>query len=997
MSVADQNFVAATGLADPTLAFGLTSVSAWSAGMPFLDLVKTMKPLTGYTKLAGGGLTNEAMVSGGWLDADGWPTSIPDGMSSVRTIWDWSSSKTDSALAATRADVYVLNYEGEGTLKLTGDVTILSSEPGRIVFQNRAGGTMTMDIVTTDPNGTGDYIRDVSIVKEKYETLHEMGEIFNPEWLALVQDARQLRFMDWMDTNGSDVVNWADRPQVDDASWTGGGGVPIEVMVQLANQTGTEPWFNIPVGASDDFIRQFATYVRDHLNPNLQIHVEFANEAWNSALPTYHALAKMSKADWGVSAPMDYFAKRATETALIWDEVFGAQADERVDNVLATQTMNDAIAARAMRAPQWLLYEPTSYVAPGTVFDSLAVTTYFGGSNMKNEALRTELLAAIADPTLDANAWFKARLLDPTVQGSIPQIIAAWEANKVTADMYGLNLIAYEGGQHLLHSFNVKGISEADMNTLVDFMSQFIRSGEMAELYLDLWNAWSEISDGPFMQYGDVSTPSKFGAWGIFSSLGDTNPRAALLADLNANADNWFSEGGGSEYQQGVIKVAGDTGEKINGTDLDDYLIGGAGDDTIKAGKGHDAIAGEEGRDTLILSGQAEDYALNAEGQGQRLSGAGTWHYLRDIEVFRFDDGVELTNAQMLSLSEVTARRLTGTSGNDLMLGASGDDTFVGTLGGDTIIGGFGTDVLDLVGKARNYTLVAEGKGYRLTGEGMSHYLQGVENFTFADGKTYSLDDMVKRNIDLGPLVAAVKGAYLDASDVQEVVINSTAGVTVRGVEFDSALARQLPIDPNSTLAEYTVAQNNATAVFGTSKVGQTYWSMQENVKSATSTAPLTASALETALKLGTVLTGVHELTLTAGDDRFYGAAGAGRTDYVDGGAGADQLYGRRGNDTLLGGGGDDYINGGKGDDEMTGGTGRDSFYIAKGDGHDHITDFTTSDVVDLVGLGLSSRAELTSMAHEDAAGNLVIGDARNSITFDGLHLSDLAWMNITI
>ena len=145
------------------------------------------------------------------------------------------------------------------------------------------------------------------------------------------------------------------------------------------------------------------------------------------------------------------------------------------------------------------------------------------------------------------------------------------------------------------------------------------------------------------------------------------------------------------------------------------------------------------------------------------------------------------------------------------------------------------------------------------------------------------------------------------------------------------------------------------------------------------------------------MLTGVHELTLTAGDDRFYGAAGAGRTDYVDGGAGADQLYGRRGNDTLLGGGGDDYINGGKGDDEMTGGTGRDSFYIAKGDGHDHITDFTTSDVVDLVGLGLSSRAELTSMAHEDASGNLVIGDARNSITFDGLHLSDLAWMNITI
>ena len=242
------------------------------------------------------------------------------------------------------------------------------------------------------------------------------GQIFNPDWLAVVQDARELRFMDWMAVNGVTPANWDDRPQVGDVTWS--GGVPVEVMVDLANQTGTEPWFTMPAGADEAYIRNFATYVRDHLEPGLQVHVEYSNEMWNWAFGQTKWLGAQAKADWGSSdgaAWLDYAAMLATKSALIWDDVFGADADARLDHVLGTQTANAWIADRLLTAPLWQTTDPEGYVAPASVFDSLAVTTYFGGSTMGRADRGPSLLAVLKTPGVDATAWLAARLMDPVM------------------------------------------------------------------------------------------------------------------------------------------------------------------------------------------------------------------------------------------------------------------------------------------------------------------------------------------------------------------------------------------------------------------------------------------------------------------------------------------------------------------------------------------------------------------------------------------------------
>ena len=640
---------AGVGLTDPTLAFGLSGINDWSTEMPFLDLMKDSRPWIGHGDGVWSAMDYQTLQADGYLDANGWVKEIPPGVTSVGTVWAWGSSDSGPA-AASRAGTYVLNYQGKGTLQLWGDVKVLSSEPGHIVFENVHGEAMFFNITSTDPNGTGDYIRDISVVNQKYEALYQAGEIFNPDWLSVVNDARELRFMNWMNANSNiGMVDWSDRSHVSDVTWQSNGGAPVEVMVALANQTGADPWFNMPVGATADYIRQFATYVKDHLNPGLVAHVEYANEAWNGALPAYQQMVQGAEAAWGVNAPLDYYAMKVTQMGEIWDQVFGTQEASRVDVVMGTQTANAGIAGEEMTAPVWQAHDPSGYVSPSSVVNSLAVTTYFGYGVVADADLRTQLLNVIStESPADAMIWLATKLQDPSYDSSIPQVEAQWAANKALADKYGLNLVAYEGGQHVQQAFAISGISDADMATLTNFLTAFVRSPQMADLYNQLWSAWAQIGNGPFMQFGDVEAPSKWGSWGLLSAIGDSNPRAAALFAHNAANSSWFGNGGGTQYQQGVIQIADNAGDTLTGTLKDDYLIGGSGNDTFIPGTGHDGINGGAGIDTVVLSGNASDYTLVHEGDGYRLTGPNTSDYILNVEDFKFDNNVTLSLDQML-------------------------------------------------------------------------------------------------------------------------------------------------------------------------------------------------------------------------------------------------------------------------------------------------------------------------------------------------------------
>ena len=128
----------------------------------------------------------------------------------------------------------------------------------------------------------------------------------------------------------------------------------------------------------------------------------------------------------------------------------------------------------------------------------------------------------------------------------------------------------------------------------------------------------------------------------------DSNPRATTLTQLNDQQDPWGGMTGGTQYQQGVIKIAGDGGETLTGTDKQDFLVGGAGNDTFIPGQGYDALNGQAGNDTLLLPGPPGDYKLTQQGKGYLLTGPHGSISFRGIESIRFGNGTTLTPEALL-------------------------------------------------------------------------------------------------------------------------------------------------------------------------------------------------------------------------------------------------------------------------------------------------------------------------------------------------------------
>jgi len=544
------------GLSDPSLAFGLSGISDWGSEMPFLNIMKFDRSWIGALPGQWGGWGMTELRDGGYLDEDGWITSMPPELEVIRAVFAWDGNTYGEG--DYREGVYELTYEGEGRLEmmLLAGSQILSVEPGKIVFRiNNNQGNWGFNIFETDPNHTGNYIRNIAIVKQEFMDLYRSGEIFNPDWIALIKDARTIRFMDWMNTNNSKMTSWDQMPTINSYHWS---PAPIEVQVRLANEIGADPWFNIPFHADDNFVRTMAQYVQENLDPKLHAHVELSNEVWNWSFQQAQDAHKLAIAKWNLDPNnagagwVNYYGMRASQVMKIWTEVFGNETESRLVRVAGTQTVNPWLSEQILVAPKWRDNNPDEYEVPYTYFDVLSPTTYFGGGGVSNTARRTALLAAIADPNVDDLDWHYKMIKGeiPEFTGELPDVLKYLQEQRTVADKYGLKLMAYEGGQHVHHSAFVN-ISDTDLQALQQHLIAFIRSPQMALLYQDLWNAWKEIGTGPFMQFVDIGVPSKYGSWGLRASFTDTNPRAELLDNLNKTNPAWWESRGGTHFQQG--------------------------------------------------------------------------------------------------------------------------------------------------------------------------------------------------------------------------------------------------------------------------------------------------------------------------------------------------------------------------------------------------------------------------------------------------------------
>lgn len=539
------------------LAVNLAPVNDWSTQQPFVDVMKTARRWIGHKPGQWGGVSYQELEARGLLDDNGWPIRVPGDLASIGTLI-LTDLPADASVYAGR---YVLRFEGEGVVEVAGSVGNLRYGEGRVAFDFQPGGMVIVKIQRSDPRGTGDYVRNISVVRQDQLAAFERGALFNPLWLSRLQGFEMLRFMDWMLTNGSTQRRWQDRPRPGDFSYSR-RGVPVEVMIALANRLGADAWFAMPHLADADYNRRFAAMVARGLRLPLKAYVEYSNEVWNGQFEQAAWAEAQARARWGKAhRGHEFYGMKAAETARIWSEVFAGQRD-RLVTVIATQTGWPGLERDMLEAPLWQAETGASaapHGPPHAQVDAYAVAGYFGhalGTDRRRDLLHIWLDKSRVQAELEAEARglsgadFEAYVAENRYDAATRLAVEELYDGRHSGDRsgtlrdlldrllpyhaevarrYGLKLIMYEGGSHV-----VSHGAQLDDEEINRFFVHLNYTAEMAGLYERLLAGWAALGDGPFALYCDVQKPGKWGSWGHLRHLGDDNPRWRVIERIKA-------------------------------------------------------------------------------------------------------------------------------------------------------------------------------------------------------------------------------------------------------------------------------------------------------------------------------------------------------------------------------------------------------------------------------------------------------------------------------
>lgn len=527
----------------------LAALVDWSTQQPFIDRMKTARTWIGHLPGQWGGLDHDDLATRGILDDQGWPTTLPDDLGSIGTL-----IMTDlPEEAQTLAGRYILRFEGDGIVEVSGRSSNVRYGTNKVSFDFSPGqGGVDIRIQRTDRARTGDYVRNITIVREDRLAAYDAGEVFNPDFLDMLRGFTGLRYMDWMATNHSEMSAWAGRAMTDDYTY-GWRGIPFEQIAHLSNTTQTDPWVTLPHKGTDAYFRNAATLLKGTIDDDLTIYVEYSNEVWNWIFSQAAWADEQALARWGVPHQwQQFYGMRAAQMARIWRTVFKDRPD-RLITVLSTQAGWLGLEDQALNAPLWQAEDPDN-AAPYTAFDAYAITGYMGGglgsperaqmvhgwideseAKARADGQDSGLSGGTLDAYVDANRYTQAfaraaaEVMDGELSGhadgSVTDLLLRiFPYHRDVADLHGLDLLMYEGGTHVVgHGASL------DDAVLDQFFQAFNYSDEMAALYSHLLTGWARIADSPFNIYNDVRWASKWGSFGAMQYYGDDNPRWRMI------------------------------------------------------------------------------------------------------------------------------------------------------------------------------------------------------------------------------------------------------------------------------------------------------------------------------------------------------------------------------------------------------------------------------------------------------------------------------------
>jgi hypothetical protein len=534
------------------IGMNLAGINDYSPGYPFKNLMCGARPwLT--RNLDGSGPYNTDLAEKIPLDAQGYPRELPfqpEGVAQPQTVFTIIPNVTESGR-------HVVLYDGEGEVTAAMSSKVIESKPGRLVLE-LAGkhSDAAYEGIAIKRSSRANPVRNLRILAESDEKADLQSNPFRQDFLDYCQQWHSLRFMDWMATNGSLEKEWSGRKppgfytmvgESGDAIGRWGqpsskfqqlfsGGVAIEVMIQLANLTKTDPWFCMPHRATPEYMTEFARLVKARLNPDRKVYVEYSNEVWNwgfqqagwmlQSKVAGDAVVSSGMRAWkndvepelpyeggtvareGGEAHPERMAALDRRCFAAWEGVFDGPDRARLVRVVGVQ---HAWGDTARRTAKWVVEHGGA--------DAIAPAGYFGPNDATYKKWEAAGASLTADQVIaDMNECFEKDSSKWTRE------IASIARN------HHLRYLVYEGGQHIQPK-------DQKVTPYMPALKAAQFHPGMAALYLRNFALHQEIGCELFMAFSSIGRQGeRWGSWGhqeYYAQTREDIPKFGALLDVN--------------------------------------------------------------------------------------------------------------------------------------------------------------------------------------------------------------------------------------------------------------------------------------------------------------------------------------------------------------------------------------------------------------------------------------------------------------------------------
>ncbi|CAF0900053.1 unnamed protein product [Brachionus calyciflorus] len=404
---------------------------------------------------------------------------------------------------------YICLYDGDGFLNFWfEDVQITHRSAGRIEFtvthKTEMNNGIYYNIIRTNPSNP---IRNIRIMEAKFEQTYQDFP-FYPAFLEFLRKFKTIRFMPWSRVFEDVDVDWMNRTTDSFYTFTLRTGVSLEKQVLLCNILGINPWFNLPHRASDEYIRNWATYVRDNLRPDVKIYIEVGNECWGTggSHPCGNYAQKMGfTQNYTIKSQQNYFSPNY-QGQICYHAMTGKKFKDLIIEVF-NETYQNTDRINLIFGSQAAWSGPTEvfFLCNGDYFksyDMIAIAPYMSAPLKKDDGSLVTL----------------EEFYETTVYQSIENAVRVTEKigilikNKTEGKMkFGL----YEAGP------DFSSLTDTANTELTELSFKIHRDPRMYEalrLYLTNITRIKDVNLDMFSYFISNGLCSKYGCWGILES-----------------------------------------------------------------------------------------------------------------------------------------------------------------------------------------------------------------------------------------------------------------------------------------------------------------------------------------------------------------------------------------------------------------------------------------------------------------------------------------------